>query len=180
MSEAGPRLPADALSPGVSGDGPFDAAIADFAAAVVRAKTVDPLTTELVRLRCAQVHDCRLCGSLRNREALEAGFDEELQGKIARYESSDLEPQQVAALRLCDAMILTPSQADVELRAELERYFAPEQIAEIMLDVMKWSQQKALVALRMEAPPWEGTHTLLFDDDGRPGFAGPAYESAQS
>ncbi len=175
MSELEPRLPADALSPGVSGDGPFDAAIADFAAAVVRAKTVDPLTTELVGLRCAQVHDCRLCGSVRNREALDEGFDEELQHKIARYESSDLEPKQVAALRLCDAIILTPSQADASLRAELEQFFSPEQIAEIMLDVMKWSQQKALVALRMEAPPWEVTNTLVFDEDGRPGFAGPAY-----
>jgi len=175
MSELDPRLPGEALTPGVSGDGPFDAAIADFAAAVVRARTVDPLTTEIVRLRCAQVHDCRLCGSLRNREALDEGFDEALQRKIAMYESSDLEPHLIAALRLCDALILTPSTADASLREELERHFSPEQIAEIMFDVMKWSQQKALVALRMEAPPWDETNVLVFDEDGRPGFAGPAY-----
>jgi hypothetical protein len=175
MSELGPRLSADALTPGVSGNGPFDAAIADFAAAVVRARAVDPLTTEIVRLRCAQVHDCRLCGSLRNREALEAGFDEALQQKIARYEQGDLDAAHVAALRLCDAIILTPSRADAALREELERYFSPQQIAEIMLDVMKWSQQKALVALRLEAPPWEETNLLVFDEDGQPGFAGPAY-----
>ena len=175
MSELHPRLAPEALTAGVSGDGPFDGAIADFAAAVVRADSVDPLTTELVRLRCAQIHDCRLCGSLRNREALDAGFDEELQQQIARYESSNLTPGQIAALKLCDAIILTPSQANAELRAELEQHLSPQQIAEIMLDVMKWSQQKALVALRMEAPPWEGTNTLYFDDDGRPGFAGPAY-----
>lgn len=175
MNDMEPRLPAGTLTAGVSGDGPFDVAIADFAAAVVRAGTVDPITTELVRLRCAQVHDCRLCGSLRSREALDQGFDEVLQQKIARYENSDLDPHHVAALHLCDAMILTPSRADAGLRAELEQHFSAEQIAEIMLDVMKWSQQKALVALRLEAPPWEGTNTLLFDEDGRPGFAGPAY-----
>ena len=175
MTELDPRLPPEQLSPGVSGDGPFDAAIADFAAAAVRAKTVDPLTTELVRLRCAQIHDCRLCGSLRNKEALEEGFDEELQMKIARYESSDLEPKHKAALHLADAIILTPGQANAELSAELHEHFSDEQIAEIMLDVMKWSQQKALVALRMEAAPWETTNTLVFDEDGRPGFAGPAY-----
>jgi hypothetical protein len=177
MSELDSRLPTDALTPGVSGDGPFDRAIAGFAAAVVRERTVDPLTTEIVRLRCAQVHDCRLCGSLRSREALDAGFDESLQRKIARYEHSDLAPGHVAALRLCDAMILTPSQADGALREELERHFSPQQIAEIMLDVMKWSQQKALVALRLEAPPWEETNVLVFDQDGQPGFAGPAYPS---
>ena len=141
----------------------------------VRANAVDPLTTELVRLRCAQVHDCRLCGSLRNREALAEGFDEGLQQKIARYESSDLEAHQVAALRLCDAIILTPSRADADLKAALEQHFTAAQIAEIMLDVMKWSQQKALVALRMEAPPWEDTHTLVFDADGQPRIEGPAY-----
>ena len=175
MSELTPRLAAGELTPGVSGDGELDKAIADFAAAVVRARTVDPLTTEVIRLRCAQVHDCRLCGSLRNREALDEGFDEAVQRKIAQYESSDYAPKLIAALRLCDAMILTPSLADAALREELERHFSPTQIAEIMLDVMKWSQQKALVALRLEAPPWDGTHVLVFDDDGRPGFAGPAY-----
>ncbi len=175
MSNLEPRLESGALTAGVSGDGPFDTAIADFAAAVVRNNAVDPLTTELVRLRCAQVHDCRLCGSLRNREALAEGFDEALQQKIARYESSDLAPHQVAALRLCDAIILTPSLADASLKAELAQHFTPEQIAELMLDVMKWSQQKALVALRMEAPPWEDTHTLVFDADGHPAIEGPAY-----
>lgn len=175
MTDLDPRLPAEALTPGLSGDGPFDAAIAEFAAAVVRAKTVDPIVTELVRLRCAQIHDCRLCGSLRNQEALDGGFDEALQRKIGSYENSNFEPSMIAALRLCDAMILTPASAGEELREELERYFSPVQIAEIMLDVTKWSQQKALVALRLEAPPWNDTRTLLFDDQGRPSFGGPAY-----
>lgn len=31
-----------------------------FAAAVVRLPTVDPVTTELVRMRCARHHDCIL------------------------------------------------------------------------------------------------------------------------
>ncbi len=175
MSAHEPRLAPDALTPGVSGDGELDLAIADFAASVVRATSVDPIVTEVVRLRCAQVHDCRLCGSLRNREALDEGFDEAVQEQIARYESSDLDPALKAALRLCDAMILTPSLADAALREELQQHFSREQIAEIMLDVVKWSQQKALVALRMEAPPWEGPNVLVFDEEGRPGFAGPAY-----
>ncbi len=175
MSELDARLQADDLTSGISGDGPFDQAIAQFAASVVRAKAVDPVTTELVRLRCAQIHDCRLCGSVRNREALAAGFDEQLQQKIARYESSDLEPGQKAALRLCDAIILTPSQAGAELKNELGAHFSREQIAELMLDVMKWSQQKALVALRLEAPPWDETIELIFNENGEPGFGEAAY-----
>jgi hypothetical protein len=175
MTELEPRLSSDSLTPGVSGDGQFDEAIANFAASVVRAKTVDPITTEMVRLRCAQIHDCRLCSSVRNEEALDEGFDESLQRKIANYEQGDFEPAVKAALRLCDMMILTPSLAGPELKRELGQYYDAGQIAEIMLDVMKWSQQKALVALRLETPPWDGTLVLSFDEDGRPHFGGLAY-----
>ncbi len=177
MSAQTPRLPLEELTPGIALDGALERAIADFAASVVRAKTVDPLTTELVRLRCAQIHDCRLCGSLRTREALDEGFDESMQRKIAHYENSDFGPEIIAALRLCDAMILSPSFADEELKAELERHYTATQIAEICLDVVKWSQQKALVALRTEAPPWDTTNVLSFDEVGNPEFGGPAYAS---
>jgi len=176
MTDKPPRLRADELTPGVSANGPLEQAIAKFAAAAVRAKSVDPVITELVRLRCAQIHDCRLCGSLRNREALEQGFDESMQRKIAAYESSDFSPDIIAALRLCDAIILSPSFADAELKQQLERCFSATQIAEICFDVMKWSQQKALVALRLEAPPWDTTNVLFFDEEGNPGFGGPAYD----
>jgi alkylhydroperoxidase family enzyme len=176
MTSIKPRLATQDLTPGVALNGPLEQAIAKFAAAVVLAKMVNPLITELVRLRCAQIHDCRLCGSLRNEEALEQGFNETMQKQIARYRSSDFSPEIVAALRLCDAIILTPADANASLKEELERYFSPEQIAEICMDIMKWSQQKALVALRIEAPPWDTVRVLSFDEQGNPGFGGPAYD----
>ena len=37
---------------------PLRQALAAWAAAVVRLDAVDPVTTELVRLRCARYHDC--------------------------------------------------------------------------------------------------------------------------
>ena len=64
----------------------LDRAMHDFERAVVRIKGLDPLTTELVRLRCARIHDCRRCRSVRDDAALEAGFDEELGAKIDDYE----------------------------------------------------------------------------------------------
>jgi len=173
MNGAQPRLAATELTHGVSVAGPVETAIGNFANAVVRARTVDPLTTEIVRLRCAQIHDCRICGSLRIQDALDAGFDEAMQRKIARYEDSDFPPAVIAALRLCDAIIMRPDWATPELKAELHAWFSDEQIAEICLDVMKWSQQKALVALRMEKPPWDVTTVLTFDQRGAPIFGGP-------
>ncbi|HEX6659443.1 MAG TPA: IMP dehydrogenase, partial [Ilumatobacter sp.] len=41
------------------------------------------------------------------------------------------------------------------------------EIAEICLDVMKWSVQKVLVALRIEPAPADGLSRLSFDDEGR-------------
>jgi len=151
----------------------LDEAMTALAAAAVRADRVDPLTTELVRLRCAQVHDCRLCGSLRSSEALELGLDDRMTAQIARYETSDFEAAAIAALRLCDAIILAPASADAQLAAELHRHFSDAQIAELCLDVMKWSHQKLLVALRLETPPWNETTVLSFDENGHPVIGGP-------
>ncbi len=169
MTTLNPRIPTNELTPGVSAGGALENTIADFAAAAVRKREVDPLVTELVRLRCAQVHDCRLCGSFRVVEAIEAGYDESMHKAIAMHESSDFAPAIKAALRLTDAMIMHPGSLDDELRAELGKHFSEAQIVEICVDIMKWSQQKALVALRIE-PPASDEHLteLIFDADGQP------------
>lgn len=175
MVDLAPRISPKALTQGVSVGGPLEQAIGKFANAAVRAKSVSPVITEIVRLRCAQIHDCRLCGSLRIEEALDEGFEEETQRKIARYEDSDFSPEIIAALLLCDAIIMTPAAADETLKDDLHRSFTETQLAEICLDVMKWSQQKPLVALRLETPPWEVPTLLTFDENGAPIFGGPAY-----
>lgn len=166
MSELLPRITTPSGLPTWGGD--LDDAINSFAASVMRATSIDPVITELVRLRCAQYHDCRLCGSLRLREAKDEGVDETIVAKIARHHTSDLSGAAKAALRLADAMIIRPSLADAGLRTDLHEHFTESQIAEICLDVVKWSQQKYLVALRVETPPWEGLGTLSFDEGGNP------------
>jgi hypothetical protein len=51
-----PRAPR--IAPRTRFDPSLSAALSEFAAAVVRLDQVDPVTTELVRLRCATYHDC--------------------------------------------------------------------------------------------------------------------------
>ncbi len=46
------------VAPGTRGDQALTGALMEFAAAAVRNDRVDPVTTELVRLRCATYHDC--------------------------------------------------------------------------------------------------------------------------
>jgi hypothetical protein len=77
------------------------------------------------------------------------------------------------ALRLADAMVIAPVRVDEELRTELREHFTDTQIAELCFDVMKWSKQKFLVALRLERPPWDGIATLTFDARGEPRFGDP-------
>jgi hypothetical protein len=140
----------------------LDDAMHAFERSVVRIHGVDPVTTELVRLRCARIHDCRRCRTVRDEAAIEAGFDEALGAKVDDYERSDLSPRHKAALRLTDAMILG---APVD-REDVRAHFSEAEIAELLLDVVKWSVQKALVALRIEPAPNEGELTLMAADAG--------------
>lgn len=169
------------VPPAVLGASPIRRVYERFAATVVQVRQdrpdhLDPRITEVVRLRCARVHDCRLCGSLRDAAAREAGLDETLADRVDDYEASDFPDSWKAALRLADAVILLPSSADESLREELGRHFSEAQIAELLFDVMKWSWQKAVVALRLE-PPLEGVADLAFAPDGTP-LLGEAARSA--
>jgi len=129
------------------------ASIDHFQAAAMRASRLDPLTTELVRLRCAEYHDCRVCSSLRTKEAVDAGFTEEIAEKISQYDTSDLPVSAKVALRFVDVMLTRPTALGDALSEDLRSYYSAEQIAELAFDVMKWSLQKVLVSLRIDVPP---------------------------
>ena len=162
----GPRI--DIPGGGMSWGIPLDDAMDAFAAAAMRSRTVDPYTTEVVRQRCARVHDCRTCGSLRMPEA---GLDESAIEQIARGEGGELGERAGAALRLADAMIVDPAAISPALYDDLRPWLTDEQIAELAVDVVKWSKQKLLVALRLEVPPWEDKALLRFDEHGEPVIA---------
>jgi hypothetical protein len=46
------------VAPGTRGARELNRALSEWQAAVVRLDAVDPVTTEVVRLRCASHHDC--------------------------------------------------------------------------------------------------------------------------
>ncbi len=158
------------VSTEIRGQTPVDAAYEEFAATVVLQDAVDPVTTELVRLRCARHHDCRLCGSLREVNARDAGLDElRIDAILAAPDSAD--DATAAALAVAETMITAPASVDDALRARVRASYSDEQIAEILFDVMKWSFQKGLVALRIEPPIAGGIGDLAFDEAGNPVIA---------
>lgn len=157
-----PRVPR-----GLSAAPSLRRALNQWQASVVRLTALDPVTTELVRLRAAAVHDCRLCGSLRLVHARDAGLDETTIAKIERYEHSDLPGRHKLALRLADAMMTQPNGISPELAHDLHAEFSDDELLELTLDIMKWNYQKVPVALRTDVPFAEGTG-LDFEASGNP------------
>ncbi|TWE27616.1 carboxymuconolactone decarboxylase family protein [Prauserella muralis] len=158
-------MTAPRVSPDLMGASPVMRTFDEFSRATVRRQlrgAVDPRIVEIVRLRCARYHDCRLCASVR---VLDAELDDPMAAKIDRYESSDLPDAWKAALRLADAVIMMPGAVGEDLRADVRRHFDDDQISQLLFSIMKWSCQKALVSLRVDIPQEEGT-PVTYDRDG--------------
>ena len=92
---------------------PSDLVFNTFLPTVARLRELDPLTAEVVRLRGATQHNCRLCKSLRETTALNAGGTETLYEDIERFEeSAQLTDRHKAALRYVDALIWAPGRIE--------------------------------------------------------------------
>ena len=111
---------------------------------------LDPVTSELVRLRGARQHRCRLCQSIRSRAALRAGADESLFDAVDDYRSADLSRLQQAALAFTDAMVWTPGDLDAAV-GELRAVATPAQQVELVLDVTRNALNKIAVGLGADA-----------------------------
>ncbi|OBG32881.1 hypothetical protein A5672_25250 [Mycobacterium alsense] len=152
---------------------PSDVVFNEFLPAVARMRALDPVTAELVRLRGAAQHNCRLCKSLREGTALDAGGSEELYGDIERYEDSPSLPQRAkAALRYTDGLIWTPAHLVADVAAEVRSRFSEAEAVELTFDVMRNASNKVAVSLGADAPRVEhGTERYLLDADGQTVFS---------
>jgi alkylhydroperoxidase family enzyme len=148
---------------------PIDALLNGFVPAVACLSTLDPVTTEVVRLRGAAQHNCRLCKSRREGHALDAGGSESMYAEIEQYESSgQLSDQHKAALRYVDALIWSPSRIDAEVVAGVRTHFSEAAALELTFDVMRNACNKIMVALGADAAHVsEGTELFLVEPDGQ-------------
>lgn len=156
----------------VSGD--IGAVLEAYQAAVVRGSALDLVTTELVRLRCARVHNCRICRTLRLAPAIEAGVDDSMTAKIDFYEKSDLDERSKTALRITDAFITRPDSLKQSAIAQARSLFTPEALAEMCFDITKWSVQKIYVSQDTDSADFlpkneQGVSFLSFAEDGNVG-----------
>jgi hypothetical protein len=144
----------------------------DFVRLVHTLHGLDPVLSDLVRLRGAHAHNCRLCKSLRSRSALAAGarldgFDGG--GDLTR---AALAPAPTAALALVDAMLWTPARIPVATVDAVREHFTPAQAVELVLDVMRNAWNKTTVAAGLDAAHVaDGVEIYEYHDDGRVEFA---------
>lgn len=152
---------------------PADLLLNGFAPAVAQMHNLDPVTTEVVRLRGAVQHNCRLCRSLRDGAALDAGGSETLYDDIERYEDSSLlSDAHKAALRYVDALIWTPARIAPDVAAGVRTYFPDTQAVELTLDVMRNACNKIAVAFGADSPRVdEGTERYVLGADGQPVYS---------
>ena len=152
---------------------PVGKLLGGFVPAVARLHDVDAVTTEVVRLRGAEAHNCRLCKSLREVHALDAGGSEDMYQQIADFESAaDLSEAHKAALRYVDALVWTPSRIDADVADGMRKHFSEKQRFEITMDVMRNSCNKIAVSMAADAPRVaEGTERYEVDEQGQTIFA---------
>lgn len=148
---------------------PSDVVFNDFLLAVARMQALDPITSELVRLRGAAQHNCRLCKSVREGTALDAGGSETLYSEVERFEESTLlDDRAKAALRYADALIWTPAHLVADDVAEVRSRFSEAEAVELTFDIMRNASNKVAVALAADAPRVaHGTERYLIGADGQ-------------
>ncbi len=134
---------------------------------VARGAHLDPVLTELVRLRGARQHHCRLCSSRRSSAAIEGGADDAMFAAVDAAAASDLPARTKAALALVDDLIWTPARIQPNVLGAVRGHLSPAEAVEVVLDVVRNAANKIAVALGADAPTvTDGVELFTTDADG--------------
>src|SRR5262249_51809349 len=125
----------------------------DFYSSVGRLDGLDPVLLELVRIRCARTHDCRMCKASRYLPAFDAGLDEQSLTSVDFYESSALPERARVAWRRPDQFVTRRGEIDPVLRRALHAHFTEREIVALSLEIAKFSIQKQLITLGLDVMP---------------------------
>ena len=88
--------------------------------------------------------------SARSAVALQRGANEQMLTAVDQYRESDLTAAQQAALALADAYLTSPAEMTEAVRHEVAAHLTPAQVVEVVLKLMGFSSDKAMVALGLD------------------------------
>jgi hypothetical protein len=132
---------------------------------VAKLSALDPVTSELVRLRGARAHDCRLCQSRRNVTAIDLAGGHDL---FDSQDQSGISDTQALALHVVDAFVWQPIRWPSGLGDQVVDAFGPTAATELILDIVRNAANKIAVAFGADAPRVE-TGVEYYDIDASTG-----------
>jgi hypothetical protein len=127
--------------------------------AVAYPGAVDLVTRELLRILSGRLSHCSICRNLRLRAAIDRGFDESMVSHLEDPANSALPERQRVVLRLANAFLTAPTSFRAEDWAMLERHYTAEQIAELLLDLIRFRPGSKLMVASGREP---GTDELVY------------------
>ena len=151
IDRLGPIAPLEVADVDVPADLMLWPAIENYLRTVARMKALDPVTAELVRLRGAAAHQCRICKSRLSVQAVEALGSAEPFEAIVASRPTDLAPRHAAAVQFVDAVVTQPTGIDATTAATLHSFFSTEELHEMLHDVVRNSANKFAVAVGGDA-----------------------------
>jgi hypothetical protein len=116
---------------------------------VAKLTALDPVTSELVRLRGARAHDCRLCQSRRNVTAIDAAGGRDV---FDDRDPSGLSDAQALALQAVDTFVWQPLRWPPGLGGQVVDALGPAAATELTLDIVRNAANKIAVAFGADAP----------------------------
>jgi hypothetical protein len=116
---------------------------------VARLPVLDAVTSELVRLRGARAHDCRLCRSRRSVSAIDQAGRSDL---FDETDPSGISDAQALALQVVDAFVWRPIQWPPGLGEQVVDALGPAAATELTLDLVRNAANKIAVAFGADDP----------------------------
>ncbi len=107
--------------------------------------SVDLATRELLRILSGRLSHCTICRNLRLNAAIDRGFEESMVEHLEDPSHSGLPARQQVVLRLTLAFLTAPETFAAKDWAELRSYYSDEQVADIMLDLVRFRPGSKLV-----------------------------------
>ena len=90
-----------------------------------------------MRITSGRLAHCAGCRNLRLQVAIDRGFDESMVAQLDDVDGSDLTEAQKAAVRFTQAFLTDSEGSGPDALAELGRHFDDEQVAELVLDLIR-------------------------------------------
>ena len=128
---------------------------------VAKLPALDPVTSELVRLRGARAHDCRLCQSRRSVSAIDQAGRSDL---FDDMDPSDISDAQTLALQVVDAFVWQPIHWPSGLGEQVVDALGSAAATELTLDIVRNAANKIAVAFDVDEPHVE-TGVEYYDID---------------